>query len=381
MCGTRRAAHFFCRPVRGPSSGEGTARCGIPAMSGLIQLDLASRSDLAYLKSLEHGADERRMNDMTKAAERVERVMVVARKDWRDSVNGRFLLFQFTDKDGPLKGVMWQPTEEVDREIQINDVVRIKGEMKQYQGAFEMHVGNIVKLRENEYDAAQFVPVAAEKAGDLHREIMDAVSSVKNPHLRALLDRIFGDEEFNTRFLRAPAARVWHHSYIGGLAHHVRDMASIAMRAAEVYPEIDGDLLLAGVLVHDLGKVQELEVTNRIDYSDSGRLIGHIVLGAELLDARMREIEGFPAELALKLKHMVLSHHGSLEHGSPVVPMTIEAILLHYIDNLDAQARGALQVLDKEPARSGKWTEYVRLLDRFIYRGDEAREEEQAKET
>jgi 3'-5' exoribonuclease len=318
---------------------------------------------------------------MAKAAERVERIMVVARKDWRDSVNGRFLLCQFTDKDGPLKGVMWQPTEEVDREIQINDVVRIKGEMKQYQGAFEMHVGSIVKLGENEYDAAQFVPVAVEKTGDLYREIMNAVSSVENAHLRALLDRIFGDEEFKVKFLRAPAARVWHHSYIGGLAHHVRDMASIAMRAAEVYPEIDGDLLLAGVLVHDLGKVQELEVTNRIDYSDSGRLIGHIVLGAELLDARIRDIEGFPAELALKLKHMVLSHHGSLEHGSPVVPMTIEAILLHYIDNLDAQARGALQVLDKEPARSGKWTEYVRLLDRFIYRGDDAREEERAKET
>lgn len=318
---------------------------------------------------------------MAKAAERVERVMVVARKDWRDSVNGRFLLFQFSDKEGPLKGVLWQPTEEIDREIRINDVVRIKGEMKQYQGAFELHVGSIVKLGENEYDAAQFVPVASEKTDDLYREIMNAVSSVGNEHLRALLDRIFTDEEFKSRFLKAPAARVWHHSYIGGLAHHMRDMAAIAMRAAEVYPEIDGDLLLCGVLVHDLGKVQELEVTNRIDYSDSGRLVGHIVLGVEFLDARMREIEGFPEELSLKLKHMVLSHHGSLEHGSPVVPMTIEAILLHYIDNLDAQARGALQVLDKEPARPGNWTEYVKLLDRFIYRGDTARAEEPAKGT
>ena len=318
---------------------------------------------------------------MAKAAERVERVMVVARKDWRDSVNGRFLLFQFSDKEGPLKGVLWQPTEEIDRDIQVNDVVRIKGEMKQYQGAFELHVGSIVKLGEKEYDAAQFVPVAAEKTGDLFDEIMAAVSSVENEHLRALLDRIFTDEEFKPRFLKAPAARVWHHSYIGGLAHHVRDMAAIAMRAAEVYPEIDRDLLLCGVLVHDLGKVRELEVTNRIDYSDSGRLIGHIVLGVELLDERMREIEGFPEELSLKLKHMVLSHHGTLEHGSPVVPMTIEAILLHYIDNLDAQARGALQVLDKETARPGKWTEYVKLLDRFIYRGDDAPAEGHTKGT
>ena len=316
---------------------------------------------------------------MAKAAERVERVMVVARKDWRDSVNGKFLLFQFSDKEGPLKGVLWQPTEEIDREIQINDVVRIKGEMKSYQGAFELHVASIVKLNEKDYDATQFVPVAAEETGDLYNEVFGVISTIAHEHLRKLLESIFSDEEFKRGFLKAPAARVWHHSYIGGLAQHVRDMAAIAMRAAEVYPEVDRDLLLSGVLVHDLGKVQELEVTNRIDYSDRGRLVGHIVLGVEFLDERMRAIEGFPPELALKLKHMILSHHGSLEHGSPVVPMTIEAILLHYIDNLDAQARGALQVLDKETGRSGKWTEYVKLLDRFIYRGEDSRGEDHPK--
>jgi 3'-5' exoribonuclease len=313
------------------------------------------------------------MSDMAKAAERVERIMVVARKDWRDSVNGKFLLFQFSDKGGPLKGVLWQPTEEIDREIQVNDVVRVKGEMKSYQGAYEMHIAGIVKLSEKEYDVTQFVPVAAEETGDLYDGIMEIISGIGNEHLQELIESIFADDEFKMRFLRAPAARVWHHSYIGGLAQHVRDMARIAMRAAEVYPEVDRDLLLSGVLVHDLGKVYELEVTNRIDYSDNGRLIGHIVLGVELLDARIREIEGFPAELELKLKHMILSHHGSLEHGSPIVPMTIEAILLHYIDNLDAQARGALQVLEKETSRFGKWTEYVKLLDRFIYRGEDAR--------
>lgn len=324
---------------------------------------------------------ERRMNGMAKAAERVERVMVVARKDWRDSVNGKFLVFQFSDKDGPLKGVLWQPTEEIDREISVNDVVRIKGEMKSYQGAYELHVANIVKLNEREYDITQFVPVAPEETGDLYDGIIAVVSGIQNEYLRKLLESVFVDEEFKERFLRSPAARVWHHSYIGGLAQHVRDMASLAMRAADIYPEVDRDLLLSGVLFHDLGKVYELEVTNRIDYTDSGRLIGHIVLGVELLEERIRGIEGFPADLALRLKHMILSHHGALEHGSPVVPMTIEAILLHYIDNLDAQTRGALQVLGKETGRSGRWTEYVKLLDRFIYRGEEPRGEEPPKGT
>jgi len=277
--------------------------------------------------------------------------------------------------DGPLKGVLWQPTEEIDRDIQVNDVVRIKGEMKSYQGAFEMHVASIVKLNEKEYDAAQFVPTSSEETSVIDDEILGVVSSIGNEYLRTLLESIFSDEECKRGFLRSPAARVWHHSYIGGLAQHVRDMTRIAMRVAEVYPEVDRDLLLTGVLVHDLGKMRELEVTNRIDYSDHGRLLGHIMLGTAFLEDRMRAIEGFPADLSLKLKHMILSHHGSLEHGSPVVPMTIEALLLHYIDNLDAQARGTLQVLDKETARLGKWTEYVKLLDRFIYRGEERRED------
>ena len=317
---------------------------------------------------------------MPKTGERVERVMVVARKDWRDSVNGRFLLFQFTDKDGPLKGVLWQPTEEIDKDIQVNDVVRIKGELRQYQGAYELHVASMMKLGENEYDASQFLPTASGRTEDVYDDIMALVASIANEPLRDLLERIFKNEEFKERFMRAPAARVWHHSYLGGLAQHVRDMALIAGRAAEVYPEIDRDLLIGGVLVHDLGKVEELQVTNRIDYSDTGRLLGHIVLGAELIEREASAIEGFPADLKLKMKHMVLSHHGTQEHGSPIVPMTPEAILLHYIDNLDAQVRGTLQVLERDTGRFGKWTEYVKMLDRFIYRGDDASDGSGTKE-
>ena len=133
---------------------------------------------------------------MGKAAERVERIMVVARKDWRESVNGRFLLFQFVDRDGPLKGVLWQANDEIDREINVNDVVRIKGELKPYQGAFELHVAAIVKLGENEYDPAQFIPASAERTDQVHAQIAGMISGVENEHLRALLAGIFTDEEF-----------------------------------------------------------------------------------------------------------------------------------------------------------------------------------------
>ena len=146
-------------------------------------------------------------------------------------------------------------------------------------------------------------------------------------------------------------------------------MAVMARAAADVYPEVDRDLLLAGVLLHDIGKVEELSVTNHISYSDRGRLVGHIVLGVEMLDRHLDAREGFPEETALRLKHMILSHHGSLDHGSPVLPMTIEGMLLHYLDNLDAQVRGALMALDRGGGEPG-WTEYIKLLDRFLYRGD-----------
>jgi 3'-5' exoribonuclease len=148
-------------------------------------------------------------------------------------------------------------------------------------------------------------------------------------------------------------------------------MALLADRAAEVYPSVDRDILMAGVLLHDIGKMEELSVTNHINYSDKGRLLGHITLGSEMLECAIREKPDFPEELAMRLKHMILSHHGNLEHGSPVLPMTVEAMLLHYLDNLDAQVRGVMTAIDKNGGE-GNWTEYVKLLDRFVYRGHPA---------
>ena len=203
---------------------------------------------------------------------------------------------------------------------------------------------------------------------------MKIITGISDEDLRALLQAIFENEGFGESLKRAPAAKGWHHSYIGGLVEHIYDMAQLAMKAAEIYPDVDRNLLLAGVLLHDLGKIEELSVTNHIDYSDSGRLLGHITLGVEFLSERLRGMESFPKELEMKLMHMIVSHHGLLENGSPVRPMTVEALLLHYIDNLDAQIRGVNQVLEKGGDRRSNWTEYVKLLDRFIYRGNQESE-------
>jgi 3'-5' exoribonuclease len=308
------------------------------------------------------------MTDRMAVGDRVERVMVVSKKIRRDFSGGKFLLFQFSDRDGVLKGVWWEPTREADTSIGVNDVVRVGGEITDYQGSLQLKVAWLEKLEEGQYDPSIFLPTTPRDGGEIFAEILDIVSSIGNGDLRQLLEGIFGREGFREGFLRAPAAKGWHHAWVGGLADHVIDMARLADRAAEIYPEVDRDMLMAGVLLHDIGKMEELSVTNHINYSDRGRLLGHITLGSEMLECAVREMPGFPEELAMRLKHMILSHHGNLEHGSPVVPMTVEAMLLHYLDNLDAQVRGTLTMIDKNGGEGG-WTEYVKLLDRFIYTG------------
>jgi len=317
------------------------------------------------------------MQRESKAGERVERIMVVARKSWRESVNGRFLLFQFSDKEGQLKGVLWQVPEWVDREINVNDVVRVQGELKSYQGNIELHIDRIEKLDSGDYDQSLFLPVSSRPLEVMYSEILTVISEMNDPFVKKLLEAIFLNEGFKRSFLVAPAAKSWHHSYMGGLLEHTYDMMRLAMRVAEVYHEADRDLLLAGVLLHDIGKIQELSVTNNIEYSDAGRLMGHITIGVEFVDEYIRGIDDFPDELAVRIKHMILSHHGTLENGSPVLPMTVEAMILHYIDNLDAQVRGTLQVLSKESDRRSRWTDYVRLLDRYIYRGKSELDEDE----
>lgn len=309
------------------------------------------------------------MSGAMKVGDRVERVMVVAKKVRRDFTGGKFLLFQFSDMDGVLKGVLWEPADEIERSIRLDDVVRVSGEVQEYQGALQLRISRLERLAEGEYDPSVFLPASNRPIDELYDEILKIITGINDEDLRPLLQTIFEDEEFGKSLKRAPAAKGWHHSYIGGLVEHIYDMAQLAIKAAEVYPDVDRDLLLAGVFLHDLGKIEELTVTNHIDYSDSGRLMGHITLGVEFLSEYIRGMEDFPSELKMKLMHMIVSHHGELENGSPVRPMTVEALLLHYIDNLDAQIRGVNQVLEKGGDRSSNWTEYVKLLDRFIYKG------------
>ena len=308
------------------------------------------------------------MPENLKVGDSVNKVMVVAKKVKRDFSNGKFFLFQFSDKDGIVKGVWWDPAREADS-IKANDIVRVTGEVQEYQGTIQIRVNYMEVLAEGEYDPSIFLPSSSRDVESIYSGILSIIADVKDKDLAGLLNMIFSDDQFKERFMRSPAAKGWHHSYVGGLAEHLYDMARIALAVADVYSEVDRDLLMTGVLLHDLGKMSELSVGNHIDYSDRGRLLGHISMGVTLFEEYLRGMEDFPSELEMKLKHMILSHHGQLEHGSPVLPMTVEALLLNFIDNMDAQVRGTLMVLEKGGG-DGRWSDFVRLLDRFIYKGD-----------
>ncbi|MCK4537690.1 MAG: HD domain-containing protein [Candidatus Krumholzibacteria bacterium] len=308
------------------------------------------------------------MAERINVGDRVDKVMVVAKKVARDYSGGRFLLLQFSDSEGLYKGVYWGVPPVIEETVMTNDIVRVKGDVQEYQGALQIKVNSLEKLSSEEFDPTLFIPSSSRDMSVIYEEILTAIGKVENSYIKDLLEAVFGDDSFRERFLKAPAAKGWHHSYVGGLAEHLFDMLKIALAVAEVYPEVDRDLLVAGVLLHDLGKLAELSVTNHIDYTDRGRLLGHISIGVEFLDEYLRGMEEFPVELELRLKHMILSHHGRLEHGSPVLPMTIEALLLGYIDNLDAQVRGSLMAMGRGGGE-GNWTDYVKLLDRFLYRG------------
>jgi 3'-5' exoribonuclease len=198
--------------------------------------------------------------------------------------------------------------------------------------------------------------------------------SVENPHLKKLLNLILEDEELTQRLKVSPAAKLWHHSYLGGLVEHTLKVVEFCEKAAELYELVNRDLLISGALLHDIGKIYTYSLSGFIDYTDEGRLLGHIVSGDELINEKIKKVEGFPQELALQLRHLILAHQGQLEFASPVVPQTLEAIILHYADEMDAKAGAFSDIINRETrqGREGKkWSDWVPLIRRYIYLGEE----------
>jgi len=216
---------------------------------------------------------------------------------------------------------------------------------------------------------SQLLPHTTQDIEAMWRKMLSVAASLRNPHLKALIDKVAEDRDIVEGFKSSPAGLSYHHAYIGGLLEHTISVLDLAEKVLPSYPHLDRDLLLAGVILHDIGKMQELSRETGFKYTDPGELLGHIVLGVMIVEDKVREIPEFPAELLMKLQHLILSHHGEYEFGSPRLPMTMESIALHHLDNLDAKLAAFAAAVESEGEAESNWTQYNKMFQRRLYKG------------
>ncbi|QDU95522.1 3'-5' exoribonuclease YhaM family protein [Lignipirellula cremea] len=307
--------------------------------------------------------------------EAVDEVFLVAEKQLRANRNGNlYLQMRLSDKSGSLTAMLWNATDQIYSRFDNGDYLRVQGTVQLYNGAMQMIVNKFEQEPTSEIDEADFITLAAAQVDRLASRVGEMLRSMQNLSLRNLAECFLMDDSFMSRFTKAPAGVKNHHAYHGGLLEHVASLMELVTLVAPRYPELDPDLLLMGAFLHDLGKIDELTYERDLGYSDEGQLIGHLVIGVELLNGKIREAENlagepFPRPLALHLKHLIVSHHGEYAFGSPKLPMSLEAVALHHLDNLDAKIHSLGQIIRDDANTDSNWTPYQAALGRKLYKG------------
>jgi len=299
---------------------------------------------------------------------------VLRKKEIKPFNGQKYLKLELGDSTGRIDAVLFENVDESYAEAEMGDIVKVKGMTVTYREGLEIKVEKIRKVKEGEADPTDFLPRSQVDLEVLLERFKKKAESITDPYLKRLLGLILDDEKLTGKLKYAPGGKLWHHSYLGGLLEHTLKVAEFCEKAAELYELVDRDMLVAGALVHDIGKIYTYSIAGFIDYTDEGRLLGHIVSGDELISQKIKKIENFPESMALQLRHLLLSHQGELEFASPVVPQTLEAIILHYADEIDAKA-GAFSEIIRRESRQGKtgkkWSDWVPLIRRYIYLGEE----------
>lgn len=306
----------------------------------------------------------------------VNDVFLLADKQLRANRNANlYLLASLRDKSGVISGLMWNVTESAVQEIAIGDMVRVKGKVQVFQGGLQMIMAQIDAAPGSTYNAEDFQIQPQANAAPLLNRLKEILRSITDPKLLALADCFLQDEALINDLCIAPAGIKAHHAYHGGLIEHIVSMSELADRICQLYPSLNRNLLLLGVLLHDLGKVRELAWDPGLSYTDEGQLLGHMNIAIEILNEKLVLVRGqlggseISQEDILRLKHMILSHHGTLEFGSARVPMTPEAVVLHQIDNLDARLHEFSRAIDEDMNGDSAWTPYSPRIERRIFKG------------
>lgn len=275
------------------------------------------------------------------------------------------------DKTGTLDAKIWDVTSSGIEEFDALDYIYVVGDVTSFQGMLQLNVKRVRKMQEGEYDPADYLPVSSKDIPQMYHELQGYIKQMKNPWLKKLAESFFMDEEFAKRFRFHSAAKSVHHGYVGGLLEHSLSVTKMCDFFCTQYPVLNRDLLLCAAMFHDIGKLEELSTFPANDYTDDGQLLGHIVIGTQMLADRIRTIEGFPGRLASELKHCILAHHGELEYGSPKKPALAEALALSLADNADAKIETMKEALDNAAPGSMEWQGFNRLLDTNIRRTSE----------
>ncbi len=305
----------------------------------------------------------------------IEEVYLVTDKQLRANRNGNlYLQVELRDRSGAISARLWNAGEHLFRSFEDGDFLFARGKVQLFQGALQVILSHIERTETEKVDLGDFLPHTEQDVNKLLERLRGTLLRLSNPALRALAECFFMDDEFVRGFCQVPAGVRNHHAYLGGLLEHVVTLLDAAERLLPLYPEIDRDLLLSGIFLHDIGKVRELAYKKVFSYTDEGQLIGHLVIGVEMLNekaAKVPELTGepFPVELLLRLKHMILSHHGAYEFGSPKLPMTAEAIALNCLDNLDAKIHSFTRDIREDRNQASAWTPFNQSLQRRLFKG------------
>ena len=305
----------------------------------------------------------------------VEEVYLITDKQLRANRNGNlYLQVELRDRTGSMSARLWNAGEHLFRSFDSGDFLLVKGKVQLFQGALQMILSHVDRVESEKVNLSDFLPHTEHDVSKLLERLRSILLRLGNPHLRALVECFLMDEEFVNDFSQAPAGVRNHHAYVGGLLEHVVTLLDAADRILPLYPELDRDVLLAGIFLHDIGKVRELSYGKAFGYTDEGQLVGHLVIGVEMLNEKAKKVpeltgEAFPEELLLRLKHLIVSHHGSHEFGSPKLPMTAEAIALHHLDNFDAKVHSFTRDIREDPNPTSAWTPFNQALQRRLFKG------------
>ena len=303
---------------------------------------------------------------------------LVCEKEIRATREGKsYLRLELGDRTGTIEARMWDGFESDAASFQRDDFVKVQARVESYRNKLQVAIDKIRRAEEHEVDATDFFAHTSEDVDELYAKLVAFVALVKNPCLRRLLENVVTDPGIVPRLKRAPAAKVMHHAYLGGLLEHVVSLCGLCSVVLTHYPEADPDLLLTGAVLHDIGKLQELSYDRSLGYTDEGQLLGHILIEYEFVAKKIDAIEEFPPDLKTLVLHMLVSHHGRYEFGSPKLPMFREALMLHYLDDLDSKMAAVRAVLDSDKGE-GNWTAFSGALERRFLRVDLFRREQES---